>query len=87
MGISWEGEVVLFEVETLSVLHSGTSRLLLRDRDPARPSPTFMKRVDSGAIPLSYFSNSSRCGWVALRPMGEMLTIPLRYSMNVPLEE
>lgn len=36
---------------------------------------------------LSYFSNSSLSSWLQLRPIGETLIIPLRNSMNVPLQK
>ena len=35
-------------------------------------------------VARSYFSNSSRSVWLQLRPMGEMLIMPLRNSMKVP---
>ena len=37
-------------------------------------------------VTLSYFSNSSLSSWLQFRPIGDTFSMPLRNSINVPLE-
>lgn len=37
-------------------------------------------------LTLSYLSNSSLSSWLQFRPIGDTLIIPLRNSINVPLQ-